>query len=94
MQDLFTSAEQFQVFNYYRPENKANAEKVLRYFGSKEQCEAYQRNWTPDYLRKYIGDPQNKKYISLEIEPYNADEWNRPKANGCCILPFENFQEE
>ena len=92
--DLFSDQEQYQVYNYYRPENKPTAEKVLRYFGSKKQCEDYQRNYTPEYLRKYIGDKQNEKYVCLKIEPYNADEWQRPKLNGCCILPLEKFEED
>ncbi len=26
---------------------------------------------------------------------YNkADEWQRPKLNGCCILPLEKFEED
>lgn len=96
MEDLFTSAEQFQVYNYYRPENKAKAEKVLRTFGDKKHCEEYVLKYTPEYLRKYINhpDPKERQYAPYEIEPYNADEWNRPKANGCCILPLEKFEEK
>ena len=92
MQDLFTSPEQYQVYNYYRADNSPKTEKVLRTFGDKKHCEDYQRKYTPDYLRKYIGAPKNEKYVNLKIEPYNADEWNRPKANGCCILPLEKFE--
>jgi hypothetical protein len=92
--DLFSDNEQYQVYNYYRPENKPKAEKVLRTFGDKKHCEDYQRQWTPDYLQEYIGDPKNEKFINLKIEPYNADEWQRPKLNGCCILPLEKFEEE
>lgn len=76
--DLFSSADQYQVFNIYRNPDAKKPEKVLRAFGDKEHCE------------KYI-----KKYGEwLTIEPYNADEWQRPKLNGCCILPLEKFEDE
>ena len=73
--DLFSEADQYQVYNVYRNPDRAKAEKVLRTFGDKRHCD------------KYV-----KKYGNyLTIEPYNADEWQRPKINGCCILPLEKF---
>ena len=78
--DLFSDAEQYQVYNFYRHPDRARGEKVLRTFGSKEHCEAY--------ARKYASESGT---VWLSIEPYNADEWQNPKANGCCILPLEKF---
>ena len=76
--DLFSDKELYQVYNYYRPENKPKAEKVLRTFGDKRHCDKY--------VKKYGN--------YLTIEPYNADEWQSPKLNGSCILPLEKFEEE
>ena len=76
--DLFSDNEQYQVYNIYRHPDRAKAEKVLRTFGDKRHCD--------EYVKKYGN--------YLTIEPYNADEWQRPKLNGCCILPLEKFEEE
>ena len=76
--DLFSDQEQYQVYNIYRHPDRAKAEKVLRTFGDKRHCD--------EYVKKYGN--------YLTIEPYNADEWQRPKLNGCCILPLEKFEEE
>jgi hypothetical protein len=81
-------AERQAFFDYYKKEKDL--------FSDQEQYQVYnyyRRNYTPEYLRKYIGDKQNEKYVCLKIEPYNADEWQRPKLNGCCILPLEKFEE-
>ena len=29
----------------------------------------------------------------IEFGYNNADEWQNPKLNGCCILPLEKFEE-
>ena len=76
--DLFSDIEQYQVYNIYRHPDRPKAEKVLRTFGDKRHCD--------EYVLKYGN--------YLTIEPYNADEWQRPKLNGCCILPLEKFEEE
>ena len=76
--DLFSDNEQYQVYNIYRHPDRPKAEKVLRTFGDKRHCD--------EYVKKYGN--------YLTIEPYNADEWQRPKLNGCCILPLEKFEEE
>ena len=76
--DLFSDAEQYQVYNFYRHPDAKRGEKVLRTFGDKRHCD--------EYVKKY------GKY--LEIEPYNADEWQHPKQNECCILPLEKFEKE
>ena len=76
--DLFSDNEQYQVYNIYRHPDRAKAEKVLRTFGDKRHCD--------EYVKKYGN--------YLTIEPYNADEWQRPKLNGCCILPLEKFENE
>ena len=76
--DLFSDQEQYQVYNIYRHPDRPKAEKVLRTFGDKRHCD--------EYVKKYGN--------YLTIEPYNADEWQRPKLNGCCILPLEKFEEE
>ena len=76
--DLFSDNEQYQVYNIYRHPDRAKTEKVLRTFGDKRHCD--------EYVKKYGN--------YLTIEPYNADEWQRPKLNGCCILPLEKFEEE
>lgn len=78
MNDLFTSPELYQVFNYYRHPDKARGEKVLRTFGDKKHCE--------NYVARF-GD-------FLDIEPYNADEWNDAKTNECAIIPLEQFYDE
>ena len=75
--DLFSDQEQYQVYNIYRHPDRAKAEKVLRTFGDKRHCD--------EYVKKYGN--------YLTIEPYNADEWQHPKQNGCCILPLEKFEE-
>lgn len=75
--DLFSEAEQYQVYNIYRNPDAKKPEKVLRTFGDKRHCD--------EYVKKY------GNYLTIEL--YNADEWQHPKLNGCCILPLEKFSE-
>lgn len=75
---LFDGTEMFQCFNWYRSPDARNPEKVLRTFGDRRHCKKYIEKWG----------------YALEIEPYSGDEWASPRKHGCCVLPFEIFEEE
>lgn len=77
---LFDGIEMFQCFNWYRSPDAKNPEKVLRTFGDKRHCEKYREKWRDE--------------VTLDIEPYNGDEWASPKKYGCFVQPCETWEKK
>ena len=51
-----------------------------------------------DFTYEELSDEQQEKAYDFkkgaEFGYNKANEWQRPKLNGCCILPLEKFEKE